>query len=210
MANTTPTKTLVYKKVKDLEISLDVYLPEKNTTAKPSPILLWFHGGGLLQGHRNQLAPHMRRAVSSQDLCVISADYRFAPQATISEIASDVYDCISFIRTQLVSNIGEGVVDVDRLAVSGSSAGGYLALLAGIYCEPKPKCIIPIYPITDPLGTFFTNPQPPPMGRPAVDRETVAPFLDSSAEQVANCKGDDARASMYVRMSKSLLKVLTG
>lgn len=201
MADIEPSKTLVYKKVGDLEISLDIYLPEKKASKLPG-CLLWFHGGGLIQGHRNALAPHMRRAASKHNLCVISADYRLAPQASISEIASDVYDCVKFIRDDLSSQVDEAQVDVSRLAVSGSSAGGYLALLAGINIEPKPNVIVPIYPITDPLGTFFTNPQPPPMGRPPVEREAVAEFLDPNAAQVANNPKGGARGDMYVRMSK--------
>jgi hypothetical protein len=40
-----PSKTVTYKVVGKLEIPLDIYLP-KDT--KKAPILLWFHGGGLL------------------------------------------------------------------------------------------------------------------------------------------------------------------
>lgn len=45
MAGIVPTKTLKYKTAGDLDIYLDVYLP---TSANNVPVLLWFHGGGLL------------------------------------------------------------------------------------------------------------------------------------------------------------------
>lgn len=144
----------------------------------------------------------MRRGVQKYGYACVSADYRLAPQANVSEILDDVKDCIKFIRNDLSSHAGKGALDPSRLAVSGSSAGGYLALLAGLYAEPKPNVILPIYPITDPLGTFFTNPQPPPMGRYSPSKEEMAPFLDPKADQIANTGllGEDTRMHMYVYM----------
>lgn len=198
MADVKPAKKgIVYKRVGKLEIPLDLYLPNN---AKTLPILLWFHGGGLLQGRRDSLAPWMRKASQKGDLAVISADYRLAPQVSVQEILEDVLDCIKFIRNGLSSQVGDGILDTSRLAVSGSSAGGYLAIMAGIFAEPKPNVILPIYPITDPLGTFFTNPQPPALGRPLVAREELAEFLDPKAEQVAWNEPNSARQNMYIRM----------
>ncbi|KAK4634088.1 hypothetical protein CLAFUW4_01418 [Fulvia fulva] len=198
MAATKPTRDgMVFKTVGKLDITFDLYVQDNGENI---PILLWFHGGGLIQGHRSSLAPHMRNAVKKHNLAVISADYRLAPQATVQEILEDVQDCVEFIREKLSGQVGEGVLDTTRIAVSGSSAGGYLALLAGLYVEPKPNVIAPIYPITDPLGTFFTNPQPPAMGRPFVERDEVAEFLDPKAPQVASNDSNSARSKMYIRM----------
>jgi len=157
MADIKPSQTLVYKTVGKLQIPLDIYL-SKDT--KNAPVLLWFHGGGLLQGRRDSMAPHMRKAVQQYGLAVISADYRLAPQVGVAEILEDVKDCIYYIRTDLQGQLDQkDAVDVSRLAVSGSSAGGYLALLAGLYVDPKPNVLAPIYPITDPLGSFCTTSQ---------------------------------------------------
>lgn len=199
-------KTLTYKTIGALEIPLDVYLPDN---ASNVPILLWFHGGGLLQGHRSKLAPHMLRSVEKYQHCLISADYRLAPQVGIQDIFEDVRDCVDFIRSRsgLSKALGgEGVVDAGRLAVSGSSAGGYLAFLTGLHCEPKPQVLLPIYPITDPLGTFFTNSQPAPTlkkGEVDFDKKIpdslVAPFTDRTAPVVANNTPGD-RDNMYAYM----------
>ena len=46
MSEIQPTKTLTYKSVAKLDIPLDLYLPQN--ADKGLPVLLWFHGGGLL------------------------------------------------------------------------------------------------------------------------------------------------------------------
>lgn len=211
MASPQP-KTIVYKTIGKLEIPLDLYLPDN---AKNVPVLLWFHGGGLLQSKRTGIAPHTRNAATKYNVAVAAADYRLAPQVGVAEIFEDVKDCIAFIRDGLGKHAGEGVLDTTRLAVSGSSAGGYLAFLAGLYVEPKPKVILPIYPITDPLGTFFTTSRPHPFGGGRTDAEPIAAFLDPNGEVVANNEDDSKRSLLYFYMMQeanlaSLLRVKPG
>ncbi|KAL2394005.1 hypothetical protein ABEF93_001993 [Exophiala dermatitidis] len=194
-------RTIIYKKIGSLQIPLDLYLPKN---ARKAPILLWFHGGGLLMGRRDLLAPHMRKSVHTHGYACISADYRLAPQVSVHDIFEDVKDCINFIRKELTSYVEEDALDVSRLAVSGSSAGGFLTLLAGLYVVPKPQVIIPIYPITDPLGGFFTKPQPAPPGRYAASKAEMEPFLNTQAEPSTSCgKVPDPRAHMYVYMLRA-------
>ena len=148
----------------------------------------------------------MRKAPQQHGIAVISADYRFAPQVHVKEILQDVKDCVAFIRKDLSKHVGGDKVDGSRLAVSGSSAGGYLALLAGLYVDPKPNVILPIYPIADPLGWFFITPQPAPFGLKLLSEEDLAECLDPNTEPVANCIPDaakDKRMNMYARMMAS-------
>jgi len=48
--------TLVYKRVRDLDIHLDFY-PAGISTGKPCPVLVYFHGGGLTVGDRASWFP---------------------------------------------------------------------------------------------------------------------------------------------------------
>lgn len=97
------------------------------------------------------------------------------------------------------------LLDTTRIAVSGSSAGGYLALLAGLATGPvKPKVILPIYPITDPLGIFFTTPQKHPAGH--IERAALEPYLDPKAPaQTHTAREGDPRAKFYFYMMQEAI-----
>jgi len=82
----TTKQTFVYKTA-PVPIRLDVYLP----SAPPSdgqglPLLVWFHGGGLLQGNRDSVAPHHLNGVTKHGYALISADYRLCPQVSVGEV----------------------------------------------------------------------------------------------------------------------------
>lgn len=138
----------------------------------------------------------MLHGVTKYNYALVTPDYRLAPQVGVSTIFEDARDCVAFIRTELSNQVGDGVLDPNRLIISGSSAGGYLSLLLGLYVQPKPTAIIPIYPITDPLGHFFTTSHPDPPGG-SVKLETVARFLDPQGEVMVNCAADSKRGRMY-------------
>jgi acetyl esterase/lipase len=189
-----PDMTIVYRTCpaatfdsEPLNIQFDLYLPPKpQPSSKPIPVIVWFHGGGLLQGNKENLSPHFRRlpqhpfptSNGEEHVAVISPNYRLAPQVPIIDILSDITAIFDFVKTQLNSRLkGEYVIDTERICASGGSAGGYLALIAGLGVpksakdevvggyrgEGGIKCIAPFYPITDLMDEFWlteTNPVP--------------------------------------------------
>lgn len=48
--------TIIYKRAGKLDISLDLILPPN---AKEVPVLLWFHGGGLLYVHDERITENL-------------------------------------------------------------------------------------------------------------------------------------------------------
>lgn len=46
-------KTITFAQHDGVDIKLDYMLPQSASSASNLPILLWFHGGGLLQGTRS-------------------------------------------------------------------------------------------------------------------------------------------------------------
>ncbi|KAF2098479.1 alpha/beta-hydrolase [Rhizodiscina lignyota] len=196
-----PYQSITYKTVGSLPIKLDLYLPSASSSSSKTPILVWYHGGGLLNGSRAAVKPHTYSPLE-HGYALVSPDYRLAPQVPAREILTDVLDCLSFVRDKLQEHVpaSSGITfDKSRICVSGSSAGGYISLLAGLYSD-VPKVLLPIYPMTDCWGTFFTNPQMQGVKEGHIDKSVVAPFLDKNAEVMADNDPSSPRQLIYSYM----------
>ncbi|KAJ6594020.1 Alpha/Beta hydrolase protein [Mycena capillaripes] len=191
----------------DLDLSLDVFVPESATENSKAPVFIWWHGGGLLQGTRKGPAPHHLSAPAKHNLCVVSADYRLAPQTRLPQILADCKSAIEYVCSPAFAVATGNRVDSSKIILSGSSAGGWLSLLAGTgigyaACglEPPPPVsgIAALYPITDLADPFWTTKQHPVSYMPRViPHEEVALFLDPSADKVAFSALDDKRGVFY-------------
>jgi acetyl esterase/lipase len=92
----------------------------------PHPLVLYLPGGGFVSARR-QLAARQRGYVAGAGFVVASIDYRTTSVgATYRDGLTDVATAVRFLR----ANASEYDVDVDRVAVWGESAGGYLASMA--------------------------------------------------------------------------------
>ncbi|KAN0066144.1 hypothetical protein ACQY0O_000238 [Thecaphora frezii] len=198
-----------------LDVSFDLLLPDApGQAAKPLPLLVWFHGGGLIQGSRNNVPPHIRRAVEKYDIAVISPDYRLAPQCRAPEILHDLADLLAFIFDDLPSALAhseaEAQLDLNRVILSGSSAGGWLALLLGLGMCPgsRPELLAKIggiaciYPITTMDHPFFLEKRVPFLGELPDPPSDFASFVDPDAEVTANTFDNKKRGSFYMHAQR--------
>ncbi|PWN88860.1 alpha/beta-hydrolase [Acaromyces ingoldii] len=206
------------KQADGLDIKADVLLPPGATKESPAPVLLWWHGGGLLQGTRKGTAPHLVEAPEKHGLCVVSADYRLAPQARLPKILSDVGDAVAWLQTAAFREATQGRADASRVFVSGSSAGGWLALLAGsglgfAACglpppQPRPQGVIGLYPISDLDDSFWTTKQHPVTymkGRIIDGPSELGAYLDANAPVAASSALDSPRSLFYHYMIQEAL-----
>jgi acetyl esterase/lipase len=155
-------QTYTYKTVQECHIQADVYqLPGE----KQRPAILWIHGGGLIFGDRSMLPAEQAEHYLAAGYTVVSIDYRLAPETKLPAIRADLQDAYSWLRGYGAAQFH---IDPDRLAVVGHSAGGYLALLAGVCAHPRPKALVSFYGYGDIAGDWYSRPDPHYSKEPAV------------------------------------------
>src|SRR5215213_4805717 len=110
----------------DTKIHLRIYDP--GVRSKPSPALVFVHGGGWTVGSIDDFDSSIRRLANSSGLLVAAMDYRLAPENPFPAGLNDVIAIVKWIKENGVS-IG---IDPNRIALGGDSAGANLALASAI------------------------------------------------------------------------------
>jgi acetyl esterase/lipase len=107
------------------ELKMHLVLP-KETSKTPAPVYVWIHGGGWQAGTKEggigQLIPLVR-----QGFVGATIEYRLTGEAAFPAQIEDCKCAIRFLR----AHAEKYNLDVDRIAVGGSSAGGHLVALLG-------------------------------------------------------------------------------
>ncbi|MDO8833950.1 MAG: alpha/beta hydrolase [Vicinamibacterales bacterium] len=116
-------RNLVYTTV-PRPLRLDLYVP---AASAPVPVIVWIHGGGWQSGDKSLSASHPALQQRSRGYAVASIEYRLSGESTFP---AQIADCKAAIRW-LRANAGLYGLDVNRVGVWGSSAGGHLAALVG-------------------------------------------------------------------------------
>ena len=130
------------------DIPVRLYRPA-NAGEGPLPILIFYHGGGWIQGDIEVHDEPCRRVANASGGLVLSIDYRLAPE---HRFPAGVDDCLAAFRW-VRDNADEIGADAARIAVGGDSAGGNLS---AVVCqqiaaagEAGPMFQLLIYPATD-------------------------------------------------------------
>ena len=113
-----------YARVKDWQGRMDLYLPPKEKG--PAPVVINIHGGGWNHGTKESQTGFS--TFFKMGFAVANVEYRLTPQATAPAAIEDVR-CALFY---LVKNAQVLNIDVNKIVVMGGSAGGHLALMAGL------------------------------------------------------------------------------
>jgi len=146
---------IVYNVANNYENKLDLYT--RRDVQEPQPTLIYIHGGGWTGGSKeggfNKVLPYLEMGWN-----VVNVEYRLAK---VSHAPAAVEDCLCALRW-VGANAKRLNIDVNRIVVTGDSAGGHLALTTGMIPEsagldrecpgvplPKVAAIVDWYGISD-------------------------------------------------------------
>ena len=116
------------------EIPARVYTPEGSSLGDPRPLLLWFHGGGMVIGDHYVQSDRPARRIANRTHClVVAVEYRLAPE---HPCPAGVEDCCAALRWA-VEHGAEIGGDPSRLAVEGDSGGGLPAAVAAVMARDR-------------------------------------------------------------------------
>jgi acetyl esterase len=102
-------------------VPVRVYTPQGATA--PVPMLVWYHGGGWVNGSPDSYDSVCRLLTRESGCMVASVDYRRAPEHPAPQPFEDAYAALEW----LTAHANELGADATRLGVGGDSAGGGLA-----------------------------------------------------------------------------------
>lgn len=114
----------------------------KSRAAQNKAVLLYFHGGGLIYGQRDDLPKAHLQHLLAEGFCVLSFDYRLCPVTKIPSIMEDVTAAVRYYLENAKSLFGQCL----PYFLWGRSAGAYLCLLAAKSSfGQRPKGVISYY-----------------------------------------------------------------
>lgn len=147
---------VVYKTVNNASIEAAIFVPRSilnNKHGKPAPVVVHFHGGGLIVGTNPEPAffgNWITTLPKTYNAIIVSPAYRLAPEAKAYQILEDIRDFWTWLhgpsfRSSLPSNVSP---DLNKILAVGESAGGYLSIESALLFNPaaKIKAVIAQYP----------------------------------------------------------------
>jgi acetyl esterase/lipase len=149
---------LVYEHANGWEGKLDVYAQRTLPNTPPAPVVIFIHGGGWVQGTKEGSSVRGVLPYIAMGYSVVNVEYRLA---NVSLAPAAIEDCRCALRW-VAAHAKDYNFDVNRIVISGESAGGHLALTTGLIptsagfdrtcltpTEPRVAAIVDFFGITD-------------------------------------------------------------
>lgn len=158
------SRRMIYKTVNGLDLEMYLFEPVGQDPGKRRPAVLFIHGGGWITGDPSVHALECLH-LARHGMVAATIGYRLlgTPGKTPKHVANSPLDCLADAKAAmrfLRSQADLLRIDPDRIAASGSSAGGHLAVAlaaldgfedskadSSISC--KPNALVLFYPAFD-------------------------------------------------------------
>ena len=115
----------------------------------PTPVVMWFHGGGWILGDKETHDRLVREVASGTGATVVFVDYDRSPEARFPVAIEQAYAATKYVA----EHGAELGVDGSRLAIAGDSVGGNMTAVVAILAKQRkgPKIALQVlyYPVTD-------------------------------------------------------------
>ena len=117
-----------FKTVDGVDLNAWILTPEGHEASDALPAVVFFFGGGWVQGTPGHFEPQAR-ALAARGVVAVLADYRvFNRHGTYpAEAVEDAKSAVRWVRSQ-AAELG---IDPDRIGAAGGSSGGHLAASTG-------------------------------------------------------------------------------
>jgi acetyl esterase/lipase len=125
-------RDIAYGHQSNVDQLLDVYTNAASKPGKPAPVLVYFHGGAWHKGQRPGGSGSFN-GFMKMGFTVVNVEYRFSQVATAPAAVQDARCALAWVK----ANAAKYNFDVTRIVPYGTSAGGHLALMAGMLPIPS-------------------------------------------------------------------------
>jgi acetyl esterase/lipase len=102
---------------------LDIFQPADR---KPVAAIVWFHGGGMTAGDKNE-AMKIAQPLIDAGITLVTANYRLSPNVQYPAYVEDAAAAVAWT----LDHANQAGTTADHIFVGGYSAGGFLAMATG-------------------------------------------------------------------------------
>jgi hypothetical protein len=111
------------------EFERNVFDLWKPRSKKPTPLVVYIHGGGFNSGSKEKISANQLNLLLKNGIAVMAINYRLLPEAIYPQHYMDCARAIQFARF----NAKDWNIDKTKVAAMGSSAGGLTSLWIGFH-----------------------------------------------------------------------------